>query len=164
MNNSLFHFIHYYSLLIRPMSVIYQQMNLSTGWEKEKKTIDVGIDQVQCLGIIFLKNRFAEVLIQSFKFHELGLRVLPWLKWTCYNLCKQVEHDIQVHVVLKRTVAGSDWHFDNLCVSHLQGQSELMVLNSDSWPDWSMKLWCYWLRVIHECSCRKVNSHTHLPV
>ena len=73
----------------------------------------------------FLKNLFAEVLIQSFKCHELGLRVLPWLKWTCYNLCKQVEHDIHMSVVLNRTVAGSDWHFDNLCGSHLQSQSEL---------------------------------------
>lgn len=38
------------------MSVIYQQKNLSAGWEKEKNTIDVGIDQVQCLGIIFKKS------------------------------------------------------------------------------------------------------------
>ena len=32
---------------------------------------------------------------------------------------------VWVNVVLNRTLVDSDWHFDNLCGSHLQSQSEL---------------------------------------
>ena len=32
---------------------------------------------------------------------------------------------VRVNIVLNRTVDDSDWHFDNLCGSHLQSQSEL---------------------------------------
>ena len=56
----------------------------------------------------------------------------------------------QVSVVLKRTVGDSDWHFDNLNGSHLQSQSDIVssvdgIYVSGYWPDWSIKLSCYWL-------------------
>ena len=34
---------------------------------------------------------------------------------------------VRVNVILNRTVFDSDWRFDNLCGSHLQSQSELIV-------------------------------------
>ena len=37
---------------------------------------------------------------------------------------------VQVSVILNRTVLDTDWGFDNLCNSHLESQSEVMVLNS----------------------------------
>ena len=47
---------------------------------------------------------------------------------------------VWVITVPNTIVADSDWHFDNLCSSHLQSQSELyhyqlMVLNSGYWPN-----------------------------
>ena len=45
---------------------------------------------------------------------------------------------VRVNVVLKSTiVVDSDWHFDNLCGSHLQSQSELYHIS-----------WCYYTLVI----------------
>ena len=68
---------------------------------------------------------------------------------------------VRVNVVLNRTVVvDSDWHFDNLCGSHLQSQSELYhvswwyytlvtdligQLRRDVIGRLSVKPWCYWL-------------------
>ena len=68
---------------------------------------------------------------------------------------------VRVNVVLNRTVVvDSDWRFDNLCVSHLQSQSELyhvswwyctLVIDligqlcRDVVGRLSVKPWCYWL-------------------
>ena len=43
---------------------------------------------------------------------------------------------VRVNIVLNRTVVvDSDWHFDNLCGSHLQSQSELYHV---SWWCWTL--------------------------
>ena len=68
---------------------------------------------------------------------------------------------VRVNVVLNRTVVVDiDWHFDNLCGSHLQSQSELYhvswwyyilvidligQLSHDVIGRLSVKPWCYWL-------------------
>ena len=57
---------------------------------------------------------------------------------------------VRVSVVLKRTAGDSDWRFDNLSGSHLQSQSNVVssvdgIYVSGCWPDWSIKLSCYWL-------------------
>ena len=64
-----------------------------------------------------------------------------------------------MNVVLNRTLV-VDWHFNNLCSSHLQSQSELYhvswwyqtlvidligQLSRDFIGRLSVKLWCYWL-------------------
>ena len=67
---------------------------------------------------------------------------------------------VRVNVVLNRTVVvDCDWRFDNLCVSHLQSQSELYhvswwyytlvidligQLRRDVIGRLSVKPWCYW--------------------
>ena len=57
---------------------------------------------------------------------------------------------VRVSVVLKRTVGDSDWRFNNLSGRHLQSHCD-NVLSVDGiyvsgyWPDWSIKLSCYWL-------------------
>ena len=68
---------------------------------------------------------------------------------------------VRVNIVLNRTVVvDSDWHFENLCGSHLQSQSELyhaswwyyiLVIDligqlcRDVIGHLSVKPWCYWL-------------------
>ena len=55
---------------------------------------------------------------------------------------------VLVILVLNRTVVvDSDGRFDNLCGSHLQSQSELMVLYSGYLSDWSITSRCYWSSV-----------------
>ena len=80
----------------------------------------------------------------------IGLEKLR-TKWSMISRLSMI---VRVNVVLNRTVVvDSDWRFNNLCSSHLQGQSEfsvsrqLMVLNFGYWPDWSMKSRCYWSSV-----------------
>ena len=95
----------------------------------------------------------------------IGLEKLK-IKWSIISKLSMI---VWVNVVLNRTVVvDSDWHFNNLCSSHLQGQSEfsvsrqLMVLNSGYWPDWSLnvigrlsvKPCCYWLRRLVMSSMR----------
>ena len=69
---------------------------------------------------------------------------------------------IWVSVILNMTVVDSDWCFDNLCWSHLKGQSKciISVFNYGYWPDWSFKLWHYWLSShlsINMCCTGKTN-------
>ena len=57
---------------------------------------------------------------------------------------------VRVSVVLKRTVGDSDWRFDNLSGRHLQSHCDNVpsvdgIYVSGYWPDWSIKLSCYWL-------------------
>ena len=49
---------------------------------------------------------------------------------------------VWVNVVLNRTVVDSDWHFDNLCGSHLQSQSELYHV---SWWYYTLVIKLIWL-------------------
>ena len=79
---------------------------------------------------------------------------------------------VRVKVVLNRTVVvDSDSHFDNLCGSHLQSQSELYhvswwhyTLVIDLIGQWhrevigrlSVKPWCYWLRIVIRNWCISV--------
>ena len=45
---------------------------------------------------------------------------------TLCNLKSRLSLIVRVNEVLNRTVlVDSDWHFDNLCCSHLQSQSEM---------------------------------------
>ena len=45
---------------------------------------------------------------------------------------------VWVSVVLKRTVVDCDWHFDYLCGSHLESQSDLYHM---SWWLINIKVW-----------------------
>ena len=68
------------------------------------------------------------------------------LGWIC-SLCSVI---VRVSVVLKRTVGDSDWRFDNLSGRHLQSHCDIVpsvdgIYVSGYWPDWSIKLSCYWL-------------------
>ena len=63
------------------------------------------------------------------------------------SLCSVI---VRVSVVLKRTVGDSDWCFDNLSGRHLQSHCDIVlsvdgIYVSGYWPDWSIKLSCYWL-------------------
>ena len=63
------------------------------------------------------------------------------------SLCNVI---VRVSVVLKRTVGDSDWRFDNLSGRHLQSHCDIVpsvdgIYVSGYWPDWSIKLSCYWL-------------------
>ena len=95
----------------------------------------------------------------------IGLEKLK-IKWSIISKLSMI---VWGNVVLNRTVVvDSDWRFNNLCSSHLQGQSEfsvsrqLMVLNCSYWPDWSrdvigrlsVKPCCYWLRRLVMSSMR----------
>ena len=97
----------------------------------------------------------------------IGLEKLK-TKWSIISRLSMISI-VWVNVVLNRTVVvDSDWRFNNMCSSHLQGQSEfsvsrqLMVLNSGYWPDWSrdvigrlsVKPCCYWLRRLVMSSMR----------
>jgi len=80
---------------------------------------------------------------------------------TAVTLKSRLSLIVRVNVVLNRTVfVDSDWHFDNLCGSHLQSQSELYhvswwyctlvidligQLRRDVIGCLSVKPWCYWL-------------------
>ena len=64
-----------------------------------------------------------------------------------YSSCSVI---VRVSVVLKRTVGDSDWRFDNLSGRHLQSHCDIVpsvdgIYVSGYWPDWSIKLSCYWL-------------------
>ena len=55
-----------------------------------------------------------------------------------------------VSVVRKRTAGDSDWRFDNLSGSHLKSHCDIVpsldgIYAAGHWPDWSIKLLCYWL-------------------
>ena len=83
-----------------------------------------------------------------------------WYWPTIYRV-KRLSLIVRVNVVLNRTVVvDSDWHFDNLCGSHLQSQSELYhvswwyytlvidligQIRRDVIVRLSVKPWCYWL-------------------
>ena len=65
----------------------------------------------------------------------------------CISSCSVI---VRVSVVLKRTVGDSDWRFDNLSGRHLQSHCDIVpsvdgIYVSGYWPDWSVKLSCYWL-------------------
>ena len=62
---------------------------------------------------------------------------------------------VRVNVVLNRTVVDSDWRFDNLCGSHLQGQSELYHV---SWWYYTLVIDGYYTLVIDTDSNTQTNS------
>ena len=49
--------------------------------------------------------------------------------WIPILFISRLSMTIWMIVVLNRTVVDSDWHFDNLCSSHLQSQSELYYIS-----------------------------------
>ena len=78
-------------------------------------------------------------------------KILPFSKWfeprSISSSCSVI---VRVSVVLKRTVGDSDWRFDNLSSRHLQSHCDNVpsvdgIYVSGYWPDWSIKLSCYWL-------------------
>ena len=87
-------------------------------------------------GLVFPRNR--NLLWFHSKWFELR---------SISSLCSVI---VRVSVVLKRTVGDSDWRFDNLSGRHLQSHCDIVssvdgIYVSGYWPDWSIKLSCYWL-------------------
>ena len=75
--------------------------------------------------------------------------VWKWKKFFRVSAREATNERVVRCVVLKRTVGDSDWRFDNLSGSHLQSQNDIVssvdgIYVSGDWPDWSIKLSCYW--------------------
>ena len=103
------------------------------------------------LGTILLEIKVAKHLNDRIIAFEARKQCLYCSKWfeprSISSSCSVI---VRVSVVLKRTVGDSDWRFDNLSGRHLQSHCDIVpsvdgIYVSGYWPDWSIKLSCYWL-------------------